>query len=129
MLPANDVVDEIKQLDPAKDIITAFNTAAKASQILIDNSLTEELSPQEIKFYKSIQKQNLDKVKNAQKSTKPEEVPIRPEIYEQAAQRVMMQFPQFFIKDANGNPIPNPTYSKMAKAKVDSIYKQLIKTQ
>jgi len=40
-----------------------------------------------------------------------------------------MQFPQFFIKDANGNPIPNPTYSKMAKAKVDSVYKQLIKTQ
>ena len=129
MLPANDVVEEIKQLDPAKDLTTAFNTAAKASQALSDDRLYPQLTPEQRKIYENIQNQNLDKVKDAQKLNKQEDAPIRPDIYDQAAQRVIMQFPQFFIKDANGNPIPNPTYSKMAKAKVDSIYKRLIKTQ
>jgi hypothetical protein len=129
MLPANDVVEEIKQLDPAKDLITAFNTAAKASETLSDNRLMNTLTPQQEEIYKKIQNQNLDKIKKAQKAIKPENVPIRPEIYEQAVQRVMTQFPQFFIKDGNGNPIPNPSYNKMAKAKVDSIYSKLIKTQ
>ena len=129
MLPANDVVEEIKQLDPAKDLMSAFNTAAKASEALANDKLLPQLTPEHRKIYESIEKQNLDKIKNAQKSIKQEDAPIRPDIYDQAAQRVIMQFPQFFIKDANGNPIPNPTYSKMAKAKVDSVYKQLIKTQ
>jgi hypothetical protein len=81
------------------------------------------LSPTSLKLHQDIVKAGEERVK---KILNPKEAPFNANIYEQAVQQVMRRLPNMFTTDADGNPIPKPTFSKMAKSQVDSVYKKLL---
>ena len=126
LLPTGDAYKEILEKDPSKELSSLLSSVSRSTTILQNEVIMPTLSPTSLKLHQDVVKAGEERVK---KIITPKTTPFNANIYEQAVQQVMQRLPNMFTTDADGNPIPKPTFSKMAKAQVDSIYQKLIQQQ
>ena len=126
LLTPADAKAEILEKDPAKELSSLLSVVSRSTAILQDDALLNTLAPTSRKLHETIVKSGEQRVN---KMITPVTIKRNNEVMHKATLQIMKQFPQFFTKDADGNPIPKPAFQKAAQDSVNNLYNRLIKNQ
>ena len=126
LLPKQDAYKELLEKDPAKELSSLLSVVSRSTAILQDDALLNTLAPTSRKLHETIVKSGEQRVN---KMITPVTIKRNNEVMHKATLQIMKQFPQFFTKDADGNPIPKPAFQKAAQDSVNNLYNRLIKNQ